>query len=205
MKGFLCVPCGQIYKSKSSFAKHFRRGNEIKCTKDKYNWERECMAYHTLHYIGPVPGKSDELLEERSWQKEKDKGVQQDNAAGPLQEELSDEAILLMLGKHSDLLQETLTGSFKCPDCLAAVLLPFVNSTIGLTPPGSFVQAGIDQVRDDCRSPKAFVASADEWLRRYSGKMIASLPGNVRYEMLAFRLDTEYYRVFYKKERGRDR
>ncbi|CAJ1952032.1 unnamed protein product [Cylindrotheca closterium] len=32
MKGFLCVPCGQIYKSKSSFAKHFCGGNEIKCT-----------------------------------------------------------------------------------------------------------------------------------------------------------------------------
>ncbi|CAJ1937051.1 unnamed protein product [Cylindrotheca closterium] len=196
MRAFICVPCGRLYLKRDSFSKHFKRNNSTKCRHERVNFERECMAYHTLHYIGPTPGASQLESGISGGGIYVDRVVQESAVDGLVQDQLPDDAILLCLGTNHAALKNELVDKMKSPSCLVEILLPLLVSTIGSKSPATFVQAGIERVREGPDSPMAFISGADKWMRQYSARMVAMLPGSVRHEMLSFRVDTEYESIF---------
>ncbi|CAJ1959770.1 unnamed protein product [Cylindrotheca closterium] len=196
MRAFICVPCGRLYLKRDSFSKHFKRNNSTKCRHERVNFERECMAYHTLHYIGPTPGASQLESGISGGGIYVDRVVQESAVDGLVQDQLPDDAILLCLGTNHAALKNELVDKMKLPSCLVEILLPLLVSTIGSKSPAIFVQAGIERVRESPDSPMAFISGADKWMRQYSARMVAMLPGSVRHEMLSFRVDTEYESIF---------
>ncbi|CAJ1963579.1 unnamed protein product [Cylindrotheca closterium] len=197
-KGYVCHPCQRFFGDKSNFVKHFLRKEDdtAACNGNRVDTLQECMVYETLHYCRPVPPlQSGDLLGDKEISTTIHVPTPSSNitnSATGSANMIARDTIKMTINAGKQLAKQ-LVQDYGAHERMVRIIQPFVLSSIEATPLLDFLKTGNEKMKE---TPSHFIAGAEEWLMEHSAMMIGQLMGNVRHEIVAFRVETEYESIF---------